>query len=113
MPARPFVSHLIGRSTARKILHSGGNVPGFRGDFIRVMKRKLATPTCFASLLALLFSLTILTATAQQPVSQPLVTAVDAAGFTVSDVDRSPVLGFKRSFLARDPDAHAMQLIEK
>jgi catechol 2,3-dioxygenase-like lactoylglutathione lyase family enzyme len=24
-----------------------------------------------------------------------------------------PVLGFKRSFLARDPDAHAMQLVEK
>ncbi|MBX3276861.1 MAG: hypothetical protein KF868_02550 [Acidobacteria bacterium] len=24
-----------------------------------------------------------------------------------------PVLGFKRSFLVRDPDAHAMQLIER
>ena len=24
-----------------------------------------------------------------------------------------PMLGFKRSFLVRDPDAHAMQLIEK
>ncbi len=53
------------------------------------MKHKLTNPIRFVSLLALLFSLAILTATAQRPVPQPLVKAVDAIGFTVSDVDRS------------------------
>ncbi len=61
------------------------------------MKLRIPNPTHYASLLALLFSLALLTAapawpslaTAQQPASQPLVSAVDAVGFTVSDVDRS------------------------
>ncbi len=33
-------------------------------------------------------------------------------GFLVIQLSE-PVLGFKKSFLVRDPDAHAMQLVEK